>query len=190
MHKTNKSKLAETVRLNEQPVPGPNCPGDTQAQEPEEESQASQNSGQHPSPEDLLKQRQEEDCKATVMQHIATTMRFAEVSHSSNGNEVGQMLCGNSTIDEFQGAYKSDFKRALIFDCVAIPEAKTRPWRQAPRESPEVRDRLAGVVTYLKPGDFLFIFRWRFERELLHVPSGGSNSDTEWQKKRIGPISV
>ena len=158
LHKTNKSKLADTVHLNEQPVPGPDCPGDTQAQEPSEESQGSQNSGQHSSPEELLKQRQEEDCKATVMQHLATTMRFAEVAHSSNGNQVGQMLCGNSTIDDFQGAYKGDFKRVFIFDCVAIPEAKSRPWRQAPKESPEVKDRLAGVVTYLKPGDFLIFF--------------------------------
>jgi hypothetical protein len=61
LHKTNKSFLAETVHL--QPVPGPDCPGDTQAQESEEQSQASQNSGQHSSPEDIVKQGQEEECK-------------------------------------------------------------------------------------------------------------------------------
>ena len=158
LHKTNKSKLAETVRLNEQPVPGPNCPGDTQAQEPEEESQASQNSGQHPSPEDLLKQRQEEDCKAMMMQHLAQTVRFTDVKHGASGSEVGQMLCGNSTINEFQGGYKGQLKRAFIFDCVSLPEARKRPWRQAPRESTEVKDRLTGIVTFIEAGFSLVFF--------------------------------
>ena len=90
------------------------------------------------------------------MQHLATTIRFVEVSHTSNGNEVGQMLCGNSTIEDFQGAYKSDLKRAFIFDCVSIPESRSRPWRQVPKESAEVKDRLSGIVTYLKPGEFVF----------------------------------
>ena len=156
LHKTNKSFLAETVHL--QPVPGPDCPGDTQSQEPAEDSQVSQNSGCHSSPEDVVRQGQEEACKAMMLQRLATTVRFVETSNSLSGNAVGAMLCGNSTIEQFEGAYKSDLKRAFIFDCVSIPEARTRPWRQVPIAAQEVKDRLSGIVTYLKAGDFLIFF--------------------------------
>jgi hypothetical protein len=156
LHKANTTKLAKTVHL--QQVPGPTCPGDMQSQEPEEDSQDSQNSGQHSSPEDIVKQGQEEELKATVLQHLATTVRFVEASNSLSSNEFGSLLCGNRTIADFEGAYKSDLKRVFVFDCVNIPEARTRPWRQVPIAGQEVKDRLSGIVTYLKAGDFLIFF--------------------------------
>jgi hypothetical protein len=157
LHKAmNTTKFAKTVHL--QQVPGPNCPGDMQSQEPEEDSQDSQNSGRHSSPEDIVKQGQEEELKTTVLQHLATTVRFVEASHSLSSNEFGMLLCGNRTIADFEGAYKSDLKRAFVFDCVNIPEARKRPWRQVPIAGQEVKDRLCGIVTYLKAGDFLIFF--------------------------------
>jgi hypothetical protein len=156
LQKTNKSFLAETVHL--QPVPGPSCPGDTQSQELAEDSQVSQNSGRHSSPEDTARQEQEDECQAVMMQHLATTVRFVEASTSLNSNAVGALLCGNSTIEEFRGGYKCGLSRAFVFDCVAIPEARSRPWRQVPTAAQDVKDRLSGIVTYLKAGDFLIFF--------------------------------
>ena len=92
------------------------------------------------------------------MQHFAQNFRFIEVKHSANSNEVGQLLCGNSTINEFAGSYKGNFKRAFIFDCQHLPEARKRPWRTVPRETTEAKERLTGIVTYMKPGDFILFF--------------------------------
>ena len=49
-------------------------------------------------------------------------------------------------------------KRIFVFDCVGMPEAKVRPWRSAPKHTQQAKERLTGVVTYMKPGDFLFVF--------------------------------
>ena len=87
------------------------------------------------------------------MQHFAQTVRFSEVKHSASGCEVGSMLCGNSTINELHGSYKGELKRAFVFDCVNLPEPRKRPWRQVATASAEVKERLTGVVTYMKPDE-------------------------------------
>ena len=92
------------------------------------------------------------------MQHFAQYFRFVELKHSADSNQVGQLLCGSNTINEFNGSYKGGFKRAFIYDCQHLPEAKKRAWRTVPRETPDAKERLTGIVTYMKPGDFVLFF--------------------------------
>ena len=152
-------KMAETVSLDVPPAPGSEDPA---PKAPGSEDPASEDSQDHEqesqSQDDLLKQKQEEDCNAMVKQHMAETIRFVEVNNHLTCSDVGQMLCGNSTVNDFVGNYKSEFKRVFMFDCVALPEARSRPWRSVPKQTQETKERLTGVVTYMKAGDVLFFF--------------------------------
>ena len=155
LHKLKNKRMAETLVLAEPPASGSEDPEKPLLEESQESDDFEQ---ENQSQEDVLRQKQEEDCLAVMKQHMAETVRFTEVSNSANSSEVGQVLCANSTVEDFAGNYSGELKRAFVFDCVALPEAKKRPWRTVPKHTQETKERLTGVVTYMKRGDFLLFF--------------------------------
>ena len=109
------------------------------------------------SEEELQKQALAQECMEKVQVLSAETIKFVHMQDSAGANEVGQTLQSIVAVNEFSGNYDTH-RRGFIFDCTHLPEHKFRPWRQVPVLQEAGKQRLHGLATYLKRGDFIFFF--------------------------------
>ena len=107
LHELKNKTMAETLVLAEPPPSGSEDPEKPLLEESQESDDFER---ENQSQEDVLRQKQEEDCLAVIQQPMAETVRFTEVSNSASSSEVGQVLCSNTTVEDFAGNYSGELK--------------------------------------------------------------------------------
>ena len=145
------------MRIQDDPAPEPEPKSSEGVPDPE--SGDAQGIVEAPplSEEELQKQALAQECMEKLQILTAETIKFVHMQDSAGANEVGQTLQSITAVNEFSGNYDTD-RRGFIFDCTHLPEQKLRPWRHAPVLQESGKQRLHGLVTYLKKGDFIFFF--------------------------------